>query len=103
MSSMFSQSFMNPANGILDISNFDTRNVNDMTDMFALSKLKTIYASPSFVTTAITVSLLTPNKPFMNNTNLVGGNGTHYISPNNSSQYAHIDAPGNPGYFTQKP
>ena len=40
---------------------------------------------------------------FMTNTNLVGGNGTHYVYPNNSSQYAHIDAPGNPGYFTQKP
>ena len=103
MSSMFSQSFMNPANGILDISNFDTRNVTDMTGMFSLSKLKTIYASPSFVTTAITVSLASPNTPFMNNTNLVGGNGTQYISPNNSSQYAHIDAPGNPGYFTRKP
>lgn len=103
MSSMFSGAFMNPANGILDISNFDTRNVTDMTSMFSLSKLKTIYASPSFVTTAITVSLLTPNKPFMNNTNLVGGNGTQYVHPNNGIQYAHIDTPGNPGYFTQKP
>lgn len=97
---MFYRTFMNPGNGILDISNFDTRNVNDMTDMFALSKLKTIYASPSFVTTAITVL---PQYPFMNNTNLVGGNGTQYVHPNNGIQYAHIDAPGNPGYFTQKP
>ena len=100
MHGMFARSFMNSANSILDISNFDTRNVNDMTDMFALSKLKTIYASPSFVTTAITVL---PQYPFMDNTNLVGGNGTHYVHPNNSGQYAHIDAPGNPGYFTQKP
>lgn len=100
MSGMFYESFMNPANGILDISNFDTHNVTDMSGMFFYSKLKTIYASPSFVTTAITVS---SNSPFMNNTNLVGGNGTQYISPNNSIQYAHIDTPGNPGYFTQKP
>ena len=100
MQGMFLRSFMNSANSILDISNFDTRNANDMTDMFALSKLKTIYASPSFVTTAITVL---PQYPFMDNTNLVGGNGTHYVHPNNSGQYAHIDAPGNPGYFTRKP
>ncbi len=101
MQGMFSRSFMNPGNGILDISNFDTRNVNNMIDMFALSKLKTIYASPSFVTTAITASSSHPL--FMNNTNLVGGNGTQYVHPNNGIQYAHIDAPGNPGYFTRKP
>lgn len=100
MQGMFLRSFMNPANGILDISNFDTRNVIAMTNMFSLSKLKTIYASPSFVTTAITVS---PSNPFMSNTNLVGGNGTQYVYPKNGIQYAHIDAPGNPGYFTQKP
>ena len=39
----------------------------------------------------------------MSNTNLVGGNGTQYVHPNNGIQYAHIDAPGNPGYFTRKP
>ena len=100
MQGMFLRSFMNPANGILDISNFDTRNVITMTDMFSLSKLKTIYASPSFVTTAVTVS---PSNPFKSNTNLVGGNGTQYVHPNYGIQYAHIDAPGNPGYFTQKP
>lgn len=100
MQGMFQRSFMNPANGILDISNFDTRNVIAMTNMFSLSKLKTIYASPSFVTTAIAVS---PSNPFMSNTNLVGGNGTQYVHPNNGIQYAHIDAPGNPGYFTRKP
>ena len=103
MSGMFARSFMNSDNGILDISSFDTRSVTEMSNMFIFSKLKTIYASPSFVTTAITVPLLSPNDPFMNNTNLVGGNGTHYVHPNNSGQYAHIDAPGNPGYFTQKP
>ena len=100
MYKMFYRTFMNPGNGILDISNFDTRNVIDMRDMFSLSKLKTIYASPSFVTTALRAL---PQHLFLFNSNLTGGNGTQYISPNNSSQYAHIDAPGNPGYFTQKP
>ncbi len=105
MSAMFYKSFVNPANGILDISSFDTRNVTDMGGMFFFSELKTIYASPSFVTTAITASQNNPfmNNPFMNNPNLTGGNGTQYFSPNSSSQYARIDTPGNPGYFTQKP
>ena len=105
MSAMFYKSFVNPANGILDISSFDTRNVTDMGGMFFFSGLKTIYASPSFVTTAITVSTNNPfeNNPFENNANLVGGNGTQYFSPNSSSQYARIDTPGNPGYFTRKP
>ncbi len=100
MHDMFYRAFMTPENSTLDLSSFDTRNVTDMGGMFFYSKLKTIYASPSFVTTAITVS---PSNPFTNNTNLVGGNGTQYVYPKNSSQYAHIDTPGNPGYFTQKP
>lgn len=101
MQNMFREAFMTPENSTLDLSSFDTRNVTYMRGIFFFSKLKTIYASPRFVTSTIEVS---PSNPlFMNNTNLVGGNGTHYVHPNNSSQYAHIDAPGNPGYFTQKP
>lgn len=100
MHNMFFGAFMTPENSTLDLSSFDTRNVTDMSGMFYSSKLKTIYASPSFVTTAITVS---PSNPFMSNTNLVGGNGTQYVHPNNGIQHAHIDAPGNPGYFTRKP
>ena len=100
MFGMFSRSFMNPANGILDISNFDTRNVTNMTGMFSATKLRTIYVSDQF-----TVNKVTPNpyEMFMSSTNLVGGNGTQYVHPNYGIQYAHIDAPGNPGYFTRKP
>ena len=100
MDRMFYWAFMSPENSILDISNFDTRSLISAVGMFNYTKAKTIYVSDKF-----TVSHLSPVniEMFMTNTNLVGGNGTHYVYPNNSSQYAHIDAPGNPGYFTQKP
>ena len=101
MESMFNQAFVYNQNDTqLDISNFDTHNLRRADNMFNEMKVKTIYASPNFVTDNLT---LNPANIFMNNTNLTGGNGTQYISPNNSSQYAHIDAPGSPGYFTQKP
>ena len=101
MESMFNQAFVYNQNDTqLDISNFDTHNLRRADNMFNEMKVKTIYASPNFVTDNLTPN---PANIFMNNTNLTGGNGTQYISPNNSSQYAHIDAPGSPGYFTQKP
>ena len=101
MEFMFNYAFVfNQHNTQLDISNFDTHNLRRANGMFDSMKVKTIYASPNFVT-----NNLTPNPAiiFRDNDNLVGGNGTQYVYPNNSSQYAHIDAPGNPGYFTQKP
>ena len=100
MKNMFYWAFMSPENSTLDLSSFDTRNVTDMGGMFFYSKLKTIYASPSFVTTAITVS---PNDPFMDNPNLTGGNGTTWDWSKRDRVYARIDTPGSPGFFTQKP
>lgn len=100
MNRMFYWTFMSPENSILDISNFDTRSLVSATGMFNYTKVKTIYVSDKFTVSHLSPS---PTEMFMTNTNLVGGNGTHYVYPNNSSQYAHIDAPGNPGYFTQKP
>lgn len=99
MQGMFSYAFMTPEKGVLDLSSFDTRSLEDPRGMFEYSKLKTIYASDKFVTSAIT----TPRDAFMYNTNLVGGNGTAYRPPNNEHTYMRIDAPGNPGYFTKKP
>ena len=99
MTNMFYWTLMAPENGTLDISNFDTRSLNTAAGMFNYTKAKTIYVSDQFTTTNITPG----TEMFMTNTNLVGGNGTQYVYPNNSSQYAHIDAPGNPGYFTRKP
>ena len=100
MKNMFYWSFMTPENSIIDLSSFDTRNVTDMSGMFFYTKAKTIYASPSFVTTAITT---TPNYPFMSNPNLTGVNGTTWDWSKRDHIYARIDTPGNPGFFTRKP
>lgn len=100
MDGMFYWTLMAPENATLDISNFDTRSLTSALGMFNYTKAKTIYVSDQF-----TVNNLAPipHEMFMSNTNLVGGNGTQYAYPNNNSGFAHIDAPGNPGYFTQKP
>ena len=100
MNNMFYWAFMDPENSTLDLSSFDTRSVTDMGGMFFYSKLKTIYTSTSFVTTAITAS---PNDPFMDNPNLTGANGTTWDWSKRDRVYARIDTPGNPGFFTQKP
>ena len=99
MKNMFYRAFMTPENSIIDVSSFDTRNVTNMEGMF-YTKAKTIYTSPSFVTTAITT---TPHDPFIDNSNLTGGNGTTWDSSKRDHVYARIDTPGNPGFFTQKP
>lgn len=100
MDGMFYWTLMSPENATLDISNFDTRSLTSALGMFNYTKAKTIYVSDQF-----TVNNLAPipHEMFMSNTNLVGGNGTQYAYPNNNSGFAHIDAPGNPGYFTRKP
>lgn len=100
MDGMFYWTLMSPENATLDISNFDTRSLTSALGMFNYTKAKTIYASDQFNVNNVAPH---PHKMFVTNTNLVGGNGTQYVWPNNSSQYAHIDAPGNPGYFTRKP
>ena len=100
MDGMFYWTLMAPENATLDISNFDTRSLTSALGMFNYTKAKTIYVSDQF-----TVNNLAPipHEMFMSNANLVGGNGTQYAYPNNNSGFAHIDAPGNPGYFTRKP
>ena len=100
MDGMFYWTLMSPENTTLDISNFDTRSLTSALGMFNYTKAKTIYASDQFNVNNVAPH---PHEMFITNTNLVGGNGTQYVWPNNSSQYAHIDAPGNPGYFTRKP
>lgn len=96
---MFYWTFMNPANGILDISNFDTRSLINGVAMFQYMKVKTIYASPSFTTNLIT----SPMSFFMDNVNLTGANGTTWDYSKQDRVYARIDTPGNPGFFTRKP
>lgn len=100
MKGMFSNTMKDVANGVLDLSSFNTQSLFNCTDMFRKSKVKTIYVSPSFANTSISAS----TDMFLNTTNLVGGNGTTFSTSNPTDKtYARIDAPGAPGYFTQKP
>lgn len=100
MESMFNMSMRDVANAQLDLSAFDTQSLQDASRMFLSSGVKTIYASSNFQTNTI----INSSMMFGGNINLVGGNGTTY-SPSNPTDktYARIDAPGAPGYFTQKP
>ena len=83
----------------LDVSNFDTSKVTDMTHMFyGSTNLKTIYGSSKFVTTAVTNSI----DMFKGATSLVGGAGTKYNGSHVNKTYARIDTAGTPGYFTAK-
>ena len=105
MQNMFYKAMQSPVNGVLDISTFSTEQLTNCEGMFDYSKVRTIFVSNRFI--------ITPYPPYQNlfaeTTNLVGGNGTTWTSQitfpyiHYSSRYAHIDAPGNPGYFTQKP
>lgn len=91
----------------IDLSSFDTSNVTNMWGMFNnCQRLTTIYASASFVTDGVSQRMSTDM--FANNTGihrLVGGAGTAWSSSNPTDKtYARIDNPPDaPGYFTQKP
>ena len=95
----------------LDLSSFNTSKVMDFAYMFenkynysnpasTENKLKTIYVSEGFTTSAIGTLI---NEPvFSNRTGLCGGNGTYYSSSHSNYEYMRIDRPGAPGYFTYK-
>lgn len=100
MTEMFKNSMQNPIGGSLDISSFNTSNLTQARAMFQGMGVKTIYVSPAFITNNIADS----SYMFGSLTHIVGGNGTTYIWSNPTDKtYARIDAPGTPGYFTQKP
>lgn len=82
----------------IDVSSFNTSKVKSMNTMFAnCSNLATIYASSSFVTTAVENS----TDMFTGSTKLVGGAGTVYDASHINHTYAHIDGgTSNPGYFS---
>ena len=84
----------------LDLSSFNTFKVTKMSYMFYdCGNLQTIYASNSWITTAVTSS----TSMFGNCTSLVGGQGTTYSSDYVDATYAHLDGgPSNPGYFSDK-
>ena len=94
----------------VDLSSFDTSKVTVMGDtaagtyssysgMFSGdSKLKTIYASNKFVTNKVVEGY----HMFSSCSSLVGGNGTTYSTSHTTHEYARVDTPSTPGYFTLK-
>ena len=100
MDNMFEGSMKEPMDSVLDLSNFNTSRVTSAKQMFYYTNIKTIYASSLFDVSNIGNS----TQMFTGSMRIIGGNGTSYIWSNpNDKTYARIDAPGAPGYFTQKP
>lgn len=88
----------------LDLSTFNTSKVSDMSEMFYnCFNLQTIYGPAEWSLAGLRNHDVTNNtmEMFYGCSALVGGNGTTYNSYNINGNYAHIDKPGNPGYFTQ--
>lgn len=85
----------------LDLSSFDTRKVTGMNMMFWMcKKLETIYVGSEFVTGQVTKFR---DSVFGWCEKLKGENGTTYAASQNSSlDYARIDRPSQPGYFSSK-
>ena len=84
----------------LDVSNFNTSNVTDMSKMFSnCANLKTIYAGAGWIIGKDTDSV----GMFENSTKLVGGKGTIFSPAATDASRAKIDGgKANPGYFTAK-
>ena len=84
----------------LDISGFRSSVAIGCGNMFrGCSKLVTIYAHSGF-----DLSSASGDWMFNGCSKLVGGNGTTVTSGlRDYTPYAHVDEPGNPGYFTLKP
>lgn len=100
MDYMFAYSSTDPAGDALDISSFYTRSLTDALQMFYYIGVRTIYVSNTFTTDLISDQ----QDMFSSSPNLIGGNGTVFSASNpRDKTYARIDAPGTPGYFTQKP
>ena len=83
----------------LDLSGFDTSKVTGFDRMFhKCINLRTVYVSNLWTTNSATSSM----EMFLDDTNLVGGNGTAYNSSYIDVTYARIDTASTPGYFTYK-
>lgn len=82
-----------------DLSSFDTSRVTDMDSMFSgCQELETIYVSKLWNTEAVTDS----SDMFKNCAKLVGGNGTAYDSTIVDGSRACVDTAEAAGYFTYK-
>ena len=83
----------------LDLSSFNTSAVTSMKSMFqGDTNLTTIYVGANWSTASVQFS----TSMFTGCTSLVGQNGTTYDVNHVTAAYAHVDAAGNPGYFTHE-
>lgn len=79
-------------------SGINTSNVSNMMNMFyGCTNLATIYCTDDW---QINAGWFFSTDMFSGCTKLVGGNGTKYDASHVDASYAHLDAEGNPGYFT---
>jgi len=91
----------------LNLSNFDTSKVTNMSYMFALpneyipnDKLEKIYVNNDFNTAKLTYF----SGMFINRRKLRGGNGSYLADPSTADKtWLRVDRPGVQGYFTRKP
>lgn len=87
---------------IINFGNFDISKITSGYQMFkGCSKLVTITVPSGFDMSHITTA--DSEMMFTGCTSLVGENGTTFDSTKVDVSYAHIDAAGNPGYFSRKP
>ena len=83
---------------VLDLSSFNTANVTKMEEMFRASQsLQTIYVDEQKWSME---KVVTAGSMFDGCTSLVGGNGTTFSSSHTDAEYACVDTPEQPGYFT---
>ena len=95
MNSMFSEGWFEA----IDISSFNTGNVTDMQYMFYWNEnLKTVYVGDSWDTSNVNIS----KGMFYDCGNIVGENGTTFNYQKTDKEYARVDTPETPGYFTYK-
>ena len=91
----------------LDLSNFNTSKVTNMSYMFSLldiytpdDKLEKIYVNNDFNTS----KLAEFSDMFRNRKKLRGGNGSYLADPSTADKtWLRVDRPGVQGYFTRKP
>ena len=82
----------------LDLSSFDTTKVLDTNGMFSgCENLKTVTVSDRWNMDRVADSA----DMFSGCSNIKGGNGTSYSSVYTDKEYARIDRPDQPGYFTR--
>lgn len=99
MTSMFECAGITGELETLDLSSFDTSNVTKMKSMFnTCINLSKIYVGQGWNTSSVTDS---GSEMFLSCGSLTGGNGTVYTNSYKDVSYAVIDTPETPGYLTK--